>query len=158
VKYWNTLSAMKRLIHSDTVVPGFQIAPMIDVVFVIMLFFMVMVGTVKIEHELNTKLPGPHDPRLKTPFPDAEITIGILEDGTVTLNEEAFDSPREKTLPSLTATLRRLAESSARQQQTVLATVQAEEQATYERVIDVLNSLHQAQIQNVTFTVGTQPL
>ena len=37
---------------------GFQIAPMIDVVFVIMLFFMVMAGAVKVERELNTKLPG----------------------------------------------------------------------------------------------------
>jgi biopolymer transport protein ExbD len=37
---------------------GFQIAPMIDVVFVIMLFFMVMAGAVKIENELNSQLPG----------------------------------------------------------------------------------------------------
>ena len=37
---------------------GFQIAPMIDVVFVIMLFFMVMAGAVKVENELNTQLPG----------------------------------------------------------------------------------------------------
>ena len=29
---------------------GFQIAPMIDVVFVIMLFFIVMAGAVKVEH------------------------------------------------------------------------------------------------------------
>ena len=35
-----------------------QIAPMIDVVFVIMLFFMVMAGAVKRENELNTTLPG----------------------------------------------------------------------------------------------------
>ena len=85
-------------------------------------------------------------------------TIGILEDGTVTMNDEAFDSPRDKALPSLTTTLHRLAESSARQGQLVLVYIQAEEQATYERVIDVLNSLHKAAIQNVTFTVGTQPL
>ena len=37
---------------------GFQIAPMIDVVFVIMLFFMVMAGQVQVEQELNLKLPG----------------------------------------------------------------------------------------------------
>lgn len=147
---------MKRLIHSDTPALGFQIAPMIDVVFVIMLFFMVMVGTVRVERELTTRLPSPGGPLVS--FPVDEITIGILEDGTVTLNEEAFDSPRSKALPSLTATLRRVASSSARQGQSVLATIQAEEMASYERVIDVLNSLHQAAIQNVTFTVGTQPL
>ena len=37
---------------------GFQIAPMIDVVFVIMLFFMVMASDVQVENAHNTKLPG----------------------------------------------------------------------------------------------------
>ena len=37
---------------------GFQIAPMIDVVFVILLFFMVMAGAVQVENAHNTKLPG----------------------------------------------------------------------------------------------------
>ncbi len=141
---------MKRSLHSDSTVPGFQIAPMIDVVFVIMLFFMVMVGTVKVEREISIQLPHPdaagHDVR----FPDAEVTIGVQEDGTVTLNEQAFDSPRDKSLPELTRTLNRL----ALQKQRTLVTVQAEEQASYERVMDVLNSLHKARMSNVTFEVG----
>ena len=45
---------------------GFQIAPMIDVVFVIMLFFMVMAGAVKVEHELKTTLPGNVDTAKET--------------------------------------------------------------------------------------------
>lgn len=151
---------MKHLIYSDATMPGFQIAPMIDVVFVIMLFFMVMAGEVKMERELVTTLPGGviSDPAHTLKFPDNEVTIGISEDGMVTMNDEAFDAPRDKALPLLTATLRRLAESSTRQKQTVLVTIQAEEQSAYERVIDVLSSLHKAQIQNVTFTVGSQPL
>lgn len=150
--------AMKHRIHSDDIAIGFQIAPMIDVVFVIMLFFMVMTGSVKVERELVTKLPGQEDLTQLVKFPAEEITLGILEDGTVTLNEEAFDSPKDKALPMLTRTLRRVANSSAQQNQLVLVTLQAEEQASYERIIDVLNSLHQAGIQNVTFTVGNAPL
>lgn len=149
---------MQHRIHADTTTPGFQIAPMIDVVFVIMLFFMVVVSTVKVERELSTKLPRPDDFMQSIQFPAEEITIGIFEDGTVTLNEEAFDSPKDKALPRLTRTLRRVAASSAQQGQQVLVTLQAEEQASYERVIDVLNSLHQAAIHNVTFTVGSEPL
>ena len=149
--------AMKHRIHSEDMTIGFQIAPMIDVVFVIMLFFMVMTGTMKVEHELATKLPCPDDPTKVIEYPAEEITIGILEDGTVTLNEAAFDSPKDKRMPTLTHTLQRLAESSARQKQKLLVTIQAEEQASYERIIDVLNTLHKAQIQNVTFTVGNDP-
>ncbi|MCX6850837.1 MAG: biopolymer transporter ExbD [Verrucomicrobia bacterium] len=131
---------------------------MIDVVFVIMLFFMVMTGSVKVERELRTRLPNPGNPEQAVQFPAEEITIGIFEDGTVTMNEAAFDSPKDKRMPMLTRTLQQLADSSTRQKQKVLVTIQAEEQASYERVIDVLNSLHQAGIQNVTFTVGNDPL
>lgn len=150
--------AMKHHISSDDIAIGFQIAPMIDVVFVIMLFFMVMAGSVKVERELKTKLPGQDDLTRLVKFPAEEITLGIFEDGTVTMNEEVFDTPTDKALPMLTRTLHRVAASSAQQNQMVLVTLQAAAQASYERVIDVLNSLHQAQIQNVTFTVGNDPV
>lgn len=150
--------AMKhRTIHSDSPAIGFQIAPMIDVVFVIMLFFMVMTGSVKVERELSLKLPDPGDPEKLVEFPAEEITLGILEDGTVTLNEAALDSPTDRVMPNLTRALKQTATSSARQKQKLLVTIQAEEQASYERIIDVLNSLHKAEIQNVTFMVGNEP-
>ena len=38
----------------------------------------------------------------------------------------------------------------------MLVTLQTEEQAKYERVIDVLNALGKAQLSNVTFTVGNE--
>ncbi|MBA3272733.1 MAG: biopolymer transporter ExbD, partial [Chthoniobacterales bacterium] len=52
---------------------GFQIAPMIDVVFVIMLFFMVMAGSVKEEKELNTQLPGTAETSGPTDFVDEQV-------------------------------------------------------------------------------------
>jgi len=58
---------MKQREEQPDAAPGFQIAPMIDVVFVIMLFFMVMAGAVKVEHELKTTLPAtPRPPRRPT--------------------------------------------------------------------------------------------
>ena len=72
---------------------GFQIAPMIDVVFVIMLFFMVMAGAVKVENELNTTLPGTAETSTSTDFVDEQI-IAIAEDGTVSLNDEPFDDAK----------------------------------------------------------------
>jgi biopolymer transport protein ExbD len=62
---------------------GFQIAPMIDVVFVIMLFFMVMAGAVKVENELNTQLPGTAATSTSTDFVDEQI-INISDTGEVT--------------------------------------------------------------------------
>src|SRR6187401_1655093 len=86
---------------------GFQIAPMIDVVFVIMLFFMVMAGAVKVERELNTKLPGTAEATGPTEFVD-EIIINIAESGEVLLNDEPMDTPVSKEMPQLRGTLLRL--------------------------------------------------
>ena len=136
---------------------GFQIAPMIDVVFVIMLFFMVMAGAVKVERELKSQLPGiaPANPEQTNEMPD-EITVGVEESGSVTLNEEELDPPDNKALPNFTSSLMRLKQEADNRNAKVLVTIQAEEQAKYERVIDVLNALAKAKVANVTFTVGSE--
>jgi biopolymer transport protein ExbD len=144
-------------INEDNVVMGFQIAPMIDVVFVIMLFFMVMAGAVKVERELKTQLPGIGTPALSDEqTPPDEIIVTIEEAGVVTLNEEEFDTPENKSLPNFTSTLMRLKQEADSRNAKVMVTIQAEEQARYERVIDVLNSMSKARITNVTFTVGSE--
>jgi biopolymer transport protein ExbD len=144
-----------REIESEQLAVGFQIAPMIDVVFVIMLFFMVMVGSVKVERELKSQLPGLAPPSADAPqeMPD-EIIVGVEESGSVTINEEEFDGPMDKKLPNFTATLARLKQEADNRNAKVIVTISAEEQATYERVIDVLNALAVAKVANVTFTVG----
>ena len=133
--------------------PGFQIAPMIDIVFVIMLFFMVMSGAVKVERELKIALPK--YTAGDTKYPD-EIFIAIAEDGTVTMNDEEFDAPADKKLPRLTTSLIRLKEDADAHGTKDLITLQTEEQTRYERVIDVLNALARAGINNVTFTLGNE--
>ncbi len=152
----HTRGPKKRGIESETVNLGFQIAPMIDVVFVIMLFFMVMAGAVKVEQELKTTLPGLAPPALDTPreMPD-EIVVTVEETGVITLNEEEFDTPESKDLPNFTSTLVLLKQEADNRGAKVLVTIEAEEQAKYERVIDVLNSMAKAKISNVTFTVGS---
>ncbi len=134
---------------------GFQIAPMIDVVFVIMLFFMVMAGAVKRENELNTTLPGSAETSNSTEFVDEQI-IAVSEAGEVALNEEPYDTPQSKDLPQLTATLMRLKQSSDAAKTPLAITIACEPQAKYGRAIDVLNALAAAKIDNVTFTVSEE--
>src|SRR5436190_23127038 len=85
---------------------GFQIAPMIDVVFVIMLFFMVMAGAVKVERELNTKLPGTAETAEPTEFLD-EAVITIAQDGEVMLNDEPMDTATSTDMTQPKGTLMR---------------------------------------------------
>src|SRR5262245_27374981 len=77
---------------------GFQIAPMVDVVFVLMLFFMAAAGARVMEKELSTNLPG------YRPKPHGEIVPIVLDigaDGQVIGNNTAFGTPADKDLSSL---------------------------------------------------------
>jgi len=133
---------------------GFQIAPMIDVVFVIMLFFMAMAGAVKVERELKQTLPGVAPQTTDAPDVPDEILVGVEETGSVTLNDEELDPATSKSMPNFVNTMKRLKQEADNRKAKVLVTIKAEEQAKYERVIDVLNAMARAQVSNVTFTVG----
>ncbi len=131
---------------------GFQIAPMIDVVFVILVFFMSLSATVKIEAELNTKLPGSAVTSASVEFPD-EQTISIEPNGQVLLNDDPLDAPDDPALPTLTNTLLRLKQNADNAKTKLLVTISSAPKAPYFRTIDVLNALAYAQIDNVTFTI-----
>ncbi len=134
---------------------GFQIAPMIDVVFVIMLYFMVMAGAVQVENAHNTKLPGTVEPTTRDTVVPDEIAIRIEDDGQVYLNDDPLDAPSSKELPELTKNLVDLHTSSEAAKSKVLVTIYANELARYERVVDVLDALSQAKISDVTFQAGS---
>ena len=143
---------MKSFVNEDDSTMGFQIAPMVDVVFVIMLFFMVMAGAVKVENELSTKLPGSAENSAPTEFND-ETIISISDEGEVSLNDEPFDSAQSADLPQLRATLMRLKENADNAHQPAIVTIVSDAHAKYSRTIDVLNALAAAKISTVTFNV-----
>jgi biopolymer transport protein ExbD len=148
------MKSRRKRRESSEVNLGFQIAPMIDVVFVIMLYFMVMAGAVQVENAHNTKLPGTIATESDTPLPD-EISVRVEDDGQVYLNDDPLDTPESKNLPEFAGNLNQLRESSTASKSEVLVTIYANEFAHYERVIDVLDALSRAKISNVTFQAGS---
>jgi biopolymer transport protein ExbD len=135
--------------NSSRVNLGFQIAPMVDVVFVILLFFMVMAGTLRVENAHNIRLPS------DSPLPLLdEIAILIESDGQVSLNDDPLDTPASKSLPELTRNLTQLRSNSDASQSDVMITLYADESARYERIVDTLDALARANIRKVTFQAG----
>ena len=134
---------------------GFQIAPMIDVVFVIMLFFMVMAGAGQKEHDLNLKLPGTSSADKPVDVIE-ETQVRVLDTGEILLNDEPMGDPEDSKLQNLSLTMIKLEESSKAAESKVVVTIMADEFAPFQRVIDVLNALSIARIQNVTFEVPPQ--
>jgi biopolymer transport protein ExbD len=132
---------------------GFQIAPMIDVVFVILLYFMIAAGDIQAEKAHVTKLPGDRQEDQNQPSSD-EIILRIEDDGQVYLNDDPVDAPETRALPELLSSLKDLRASTEAANTKLFVTISANESAEYQRVIDVLDVLTRAKISNVTFQAG----
>ncbi|NBU29525.1 MAG: hypothetical protein EBS42_15330, partial [Caulobacteraceae bacterium] len=77
---------------------GFQIAPMVDVVFVLMLFFMACAGAQQVELEMKIKLPAGQGSVESKVTP---ILIDISSDGLVSMNNQTYGQPTDRNLESL---------------------------------------------------------
>jgi biopolymer transport protein ExbD len=130
-----------------------QIAPLIDVVFLLLIYFMVASTLKRSEADLNMALPGIVPPSEVTQMPDEQV-IEVLPDGAIVMNNKRFDAPDKSDLPQLEYILLRYQQASAISQTKALITIAADDEARHERVVDVLNACAGAGITNVTFGAG----
>ena len=123
---------------------GLQIAPMLDVMFVLLLFFMVMAGKQVKEAELGVQVPGASKAvsTAKTP-----VTLGVGEDGIVFFNNSPVDVRDDQEMPKLRAKLKALIEASP--DQSVI--IRPKEGAHYQNVINILNACAAERVKNLTF-------
>jgi biopolymer transport protein ExbD len=124
---------------------GFQIAPMLDILFVLLLFFMVSAGAQKHEAGLTTQLPG------GKPGGDVPVEVGIDADGQVNVSGSPYDTPADAALPQLVEKLKGVVAANATQPVVVTPT----RSTRHQRVVDVLNACAAAKVKNLAF--GTPP-
>jgi biopolymer transport protein ExbD len=123
---------------------GLQIAPMLDVMFVLLMFFMVMAGQQVKEAELGVSVPGSGQPSSTAKTP---VTIRVAPDGVVTFNDTPVDSREDREMPKLRARLKNLIEAFS--EQSVI--IRPNDRAPYQRVVDVLNACGAERVKNLTF-------
>ena len=124
---------------------GFQIAPMLDVLFVLLLFFMVTAGSQKHEATLTTQLPG------GKPGGDVPLEIGIDADGQVNVSGVPVGDAADAKLGPLVDRLTQVLASNATQP-VVITPMRSTKQ---QRVVDVLNACAAAKVKNLAF--GSPP-
>jgi len=126
---------------------GFQIAPMVDVVFVLMLFFMASAGVQVVEKELAMNLPSGSGAASDVPV--TPIVIDITGDGQVSVNDQTYGSKDDKTLQGLrdffTSTITQFGDKDP-------VIVRPSPDTTHERVMDVLNAAAAAHVTNLAFS------
>jgi biopolymer transport protein ExbD len=143
---------IKRNIHPAV---EMQMGPMIDMVFLLLVFFMVTAKPVKQESDINIGLPGTVAQDEALDIPD-EQRILIRSDGQVLLNELPMDSPTNEVLPTLISTLKRFKETADANKSEALVTIDAEDGSTHQRIVNVLNACAVAEITGVTFADSTE--
>ena len=129
-----------------------DMTPMIDCVFLLLVFFMVGSTLHKQEAEISFALPGVADQSDSVEMPDEQI-IEIYDDGSVVLNDLKYDSPTDSVLPELTDTLKRFKQAADANKTEAMITIAPSAQVKQQRVVDVLNVCAEAKIKNVTFAV-----
>jgi biopolymer transport protein ExbD len=127
-----------------------QIAPLIDVVFLLLIYFMVSSTLKRTEADLTLALPGAVAPSTQLEMPDEQI-IEVLADGTIMLNNKTYTAQDKSDLAALEYTLLRYHQASIISKTKAMITIAADDDSVHERVVDVLNACAGAGIKNVTF-------
>jgi biopolymer transport protein ExbD len=135
--------------------PELEIAPLIDMVFLLLIYFMVTASLVKSEGDLGIKLPGVVQQKVEVDMPDEQI-IEVRENGRIYLNGREFGDVHSQELPELVYTLQRYKVASRASKNKALITIWADDEAKHQRVVDVMNACADAGIENVTFTSSTE--
>lgn len=132
-----------------------QIAPMIDVCFLLLFFYIVSSKPIKPEADMSMTLPGTVSQEESVDIPD-EQRITIQDSGQIVLNDLSVDTPQSRELPALLKTLTRFKESADANKSTALITIDAADRCDHQRIVDVLNICAQAGIQGVTFSATAE--
>ncbi len=124
--------------------------PMIDMVFLLLVFFMVSAKPVKEESDIQIALPGKQEQSESLEMPDEQRII-ITAEGSVVLNDLTLAEPNDRKLPELIVTMKRFKEAADANKTKALVTLAPYETVPHQRVVDVLNACAIAEIKGVTF-------
>ena len=132
---------------------GLAIAPLIDCVFLLLIYFMVTSSLKKSEADLGITLPGSVTQSQEQIMPDEQI-IEVDAQGRVMLNGRDYGENGSKEMPELYETLVRYRLACRDAKSKALITIYAADEAMHERTIDVMNLCAGAGIKHVSFSAG----
>lgn len=132
--------------------PELSIAPLIDVAFLLLIYFLVTTTLEKKEADLALALPGVasiQSERVKVDQMLVQITAG----GAVLVNKEVVDEdPGNHDLPNLTDRFVRYAASAQIADSEPMVIIECHDEANEQRFVDVLNTCAKAGIVNISIT------
>lgn len=129
--------------HAKPEVFGFQIAPMVDILLVLLVFFIVTWNFALSENELDVKIPNAA--HAKEPQPQVgQVVVNVRMDGSIVMNRKTL------TAPELSVKLKEL----ARLYPDYAVILRGDQNVNYKYIVDVLDICRQANIWNVLFATA----
>ena len=126
------------------------IAPMIDVVFLLLFYFMVSATLQKQEADISFSLPGRIQQDEAIEIPDEQI-VQILANGQALVNDYLYDSPEVPRYWQLETMLNRFREASESNLVEARITLAPDDKTAHEMVVKVMDACSHAGIESVTF-------
>ena len=133
--------------------PELSISPLIDMTFLLLIYFICTCTLITPEADLGIRLPGMVAQATTVDMPDEQI-IEVRHNGQVFLNDKEYDKPSSQDLPELQRVLRSYKAASEASGNQALVTIWAEDDTEHQRVIDVMNACAAAKIKDGSFAGG----
>jgi biopolymer transport protein ExbD len=122
---------------------GFQIAPMVDILLVLLCFFIITWSFARKEMELDVKVPSAQSSKESNPVINQTV-LNVKQDGSVVWNR------KPTSLEELSTRLRQLANLYP----DYAIILRGDERADYKHIVNVLDVCREANIWNVAFATG----
>ena len=126
-----------------------QIAPLIDVCFLLLFFFMATARPKSTKSHIDAAVASVGTTDQSFP-PIEEQTIQILDNGQVLWNETVMGRPESKDLPLLSSSLQRLKSIADRSNSSVSIVIDPADKAPYQRIIDVMVACQKSGVTDIT--------
>jgi biopolymer transport protein ExbD len=123
--------------------PGIQLAPLVDVLLLLLIFFLMTWNAARNENELDVKVPKATAAKEKS-APIGDVVVNVKSDGNVVVNR------RTLTSAELTDLLKGLVQLNAEQ----AVVIRGDEAGAYKNIVEVLNVCSQAGVSNVAFATA----
>ena len=129
--------------HAPLQHPGTQLAPLVDVLLLLLIFFLLTWNAARNENELDVKVPKASSAKEKS-APIGDVVVNVRADGNVVVNR------RTLTGAELTDLLKSLVQLNSEQ----AVIIRGDEAGAYKNIIGVLNICTEAGITNVAFATA----
>jgi biopolymer transport protein ExbD len=116
--------------HAPLHHPGIQLAPLVDVLLLLLIFFLLTWNAARTENELDVKVPKASAAKEKT-APIGDVVVNVKADGNVVVNRRTLSGADLSEL-----------------------VIRGDETGAYKNIVGVLNICTEAGVTNVAFATA----